>query len=195
MDLDSRAAFLNFAGLLQGGLVFAAVLLGSWTGLAPLGQIQFTASDVLVGLLAVLPMLVVFATARNLRSLVVDLLGRPLSLCTWYDLLLLAALAGLGEELMFRGVLEPWIGRIHPLAGLIAANVIFGLLHALTPTYAVLATLFGFYLSWLAADPGDANLLRPILTHAVYDYIAFLLVVREYRRRPPDGGVPSGTGT
>ncbi|REJ95444.1 MAG: CPBP family intramembrane metalloprotease [Planctomycetota bacterium] len=187
MDFDSRSSFLNFAGLLQGGLVFAAVLLGWLTGLPPLQQIRLNLMDVLVGCLGVLPMLVVFATARNLRTLVVELLGEPLSLCTWYDLLLLAALAGLGEELMFRGVLQPWIGRIHPLAGLIAANVIFGLLHALTPGYAILAALFGFYLSLLTAWPGEANLLRPIVTHAVYDYIAFLLVVREYRRRSGDG--------
>jgi membrane protease YdiL (CAAX protease family) len=128
-------------------------------------------------------MLLLFFASHGLRRLVVDLLGQPLSRCTWYDLLLVAALAGFGEELLFRGVLQPWIGRGHPLAGLIGANLIFGLLHALTPGYAVLATAFGFYLSWLLAGFGEPNLLRPIVTHAAYDYVAFLLVVREYRQR------------
>jgi len=68
-------------------------------------------------------------------------------------------------------------------------------LHALTPTYAIVAAAFGFYLSWLAFWPGEPNLLRPIVTHSVYDFIAFLWIVREYRARAAiDAPPPPTTG-
>ena len=132
-------------------------------------------------------MLASFAFATKLRRLVRDLLGRPLSLCRWYDLVLLAALAGFGEELLFRGVLQPWLGRIHPWVGIIGANLIFGALHALTPAYAVFATAFGLYLSWLYVGYDEPNLARPIIAHALYDYVAFLIIVREVRREVSAG--------
>lgn len=182
MEFRDRPTFLNIAGVLQGGIVLSALALGAWCDIAPLSSIRLNVADAALGAAAILPMLLAFWLARPLRKLVVELLGPALALCTWYDLVLLAALAGFGEELLFRGTLQPWVGRLHPVAGLIGVNVLFGLLHALTPAYAVLATLFGLYLSWLAAGPGEPNLLRPIVAHALYDYLAFVLVVREYRR-------------
>jgi membrane protease YdiL (CAAX protease family) len=193
VEINDRASFLRMAGILEGGVVLVALLLAAWLDLWPLQTIHFNGQDALWGSVAIVPMLLLFFAARGLRGLVVELLGQPLSLCTWYDLLLVAALAGFGEELLFRGVLQPWIGRGHPLAGLIGANLIFGLLHALTPGYAALATAFGFYLSWLLAGFGEPNLLRPIVAHAAYDYVAFLLIVREYRQRAArDSAAPPG---
>jgi membrane protease YdiL (CAAX protease family) len=58
--------------------------------------------------------------------------------------------------------------------------VLFGLLHPITPTYAVLAALMGAYLGgvWLASG----NLLVPIVAHALYDFIALA-----YLLAPPPG--------
>jgi len=195
VEINDRATFLRMAGIVEGGVVLVALLLAAWLDLWPLDSIHANLRDVLWGCAAIAPMLLLFFTARGLRRLVVDLLGQPLSLCTWYDLLLVAALAGFGEELLFRGVLQPWIGSGHPLAGLIGANLLFGLMHALTPGYAALATVFGFYLSWLLAGFGEENLLRPIVAHGVYDYVGFLLIVREYRKgSAPDSADAAGEG-
>lgn len=180
--LNDRGSFLNTAGALQGGIVLLALGLGWISGTAPLRSMSWDVTAVLVGTAAILPMLGCLAFARRLRDLVTQLLGRPLSLCRWYDLVLLAALAGFGEELLFRGVLQPWLGRIHPWVGIVGANVIFGLLHALTPAYAVYATAFGLYLSWLYSGYDEPNLARPILAHALYDYIAFHVIIRDARR-------------
>jgi membrane protease YdiL (CAAX protease family) len=194
VEIVSRAQFLNLAGIVQGGLVFLALALGWLAGIEPLGSIRWTARDAAWGAAAILPMLAAFFVAPGLRQIVIDLLGRLLSLCRWYDLLLLSALAGVGEELLFRGVLQPWMGRLHPLAGLIGANVLFGLLHGVSPGYALLATAFGFYLSWLVDGPGEPNLLRPIVAHGLYDFVALLLIVREYRRSGGATTAPEGTG-
>lgn len=183
MELQSRASFLNLAGLVQGGLLVGSLVLLNLLDLPVLDRLHWSWRDCGWGLLATLPMLLVLAAAGRLRRLVADLIGQPLSLCTWYDLVLLAALAGVGEELLFRGLLTSWIGRLDPWAGVIAANLLFAVLHAVTPAYALVAGAFGFYLAWLAESPGSPNLLRPIVTHAVYDYLAFLWIIREHRLR------------
>jgi hypothetical protein len=52
--------------------------------------------------------------------------------------------------------------------------------HCITPTYAVLAGVIGGYLGGLLE--GANNILAPIVTHALYDFLAFLIVAREYRK-------------
>ena len=55
-------------------------------------------------------------------------------------------------------------------------SVIFGLLHAVTKTYAVLAFLVSVYFGWLAIATND--LLGPILAHAIYDFFALVYLTR-----------------
>jgi CAAX protease family protein len=185
--LNDRASFLNAAGVLEGGIALVALGLGWLSGTSPLQRMNWDWNALLVGALAILPMLACMMLATKLRRLVGDLLGQPLTRCRWYDLVLLAGLAGFGEELLFRGVLQPWIGRIDPWVGIVAANVIFGALHALTPGYALFATAFGLYLSWLYTGIDEPNLARPIIAHALYDYVAFLIIIRDVRRNAPPG--------
>ncbi len=174
-DSRDRSEFLRLAGLVEGGTVLVALALGWLLGIRPFALLTWSWSALAWGILAVLPMLGVFLIAHSTRSLVVDMLGGPLSRCRSYDIVALAGLAGLGEELLFRGVLEPAIGFL-------TTNLLFGLVHAVTPLYAALATMFGMYLSWLTFHIDNSpNLLRAIVAHGLYDYIAFLLVIREYR--------------
>jgi hypothetical protein len=65
--------------------------------------------------------------------------------------------------------------------GLLASNIIFGLAHAVTPLYAVLATFVGIYLSLSLDYGGDRNLLVPIVIHGLYDFLAFVALMRAYR--------------
>ena len=81
-------------------------------------------------------------------------------------LALVAAMAGLGEELLFRGVLQP----------VLAEHLPAWLMHWLTPSYAVLAGVVGTYLGAVLLVSG--NLLVPILAHALYDLVALLLLTR-----------------
>jgi membrane protease YdiL (CAAX protease family) len=66
---------------------------------------------------------------------------------------------------------------------LIASNVVFGLVHAVTPLYAVLAMVVGVYLSLSVNFGGETNLLIPILIHSLYDFFAFVLLMRNFRSR------------
>jgi uncharacterized protein len=86
-------------------------------------------------------------------------------------------LAGLGEELLFRGVLQPVLARWLGVAGgLVVSNVLFGLLHPLIWTYIVLSFLLGLYLGALGLWSG--NLLVVIVAHGLYDFLALCYLVR-----------------
>jgi membrane protease YdiL (CAAX protease family) len=110
-----------------------------------------------------------------------DQVVRPLfGDCGVGDLALIALLAGLGEELLFRGLLQGALALwLEPWAAVALTGVLFGLMHPITPAYFVLATLAGVYLGWAALAGG--NLLVPVVAHAVYDFVALLYLLR----RPP----------
>jgi uncharacterized protein len=146
---------------------------------------RWDARDAALGVAASLPLLLFFwlclrgpaAPLERIRRIVKEFI-RPLFLdWTLAELALLSLLAGVGEELLFRGVLQgaltQWLGLG---LGLAAASVVFGLLHALTPAYAVLATLMGAYLG--AVWAATANLLVVIIAHGLYDFIVLVYVVR-----------------
>jgi membrane protease YdiL (CAAX protease family) len=99
----------------------------------------------------------------------------PLSLV---DLGGISLLAGLGEEMLFRAVLQVWFGRCleNPALAILLAAILFGVVHAVNSTYAVLAALTGVYLGWVFYASG--NLLAPVLAHALYDFAVLLYLMR-----------------
>jgi membrane protease YdiL (CAAX protease family) len=115
-----------------------------------------------------------------LVDFVVGELGPILARRSPAELALLAALAGVGEELLFRGLLQAGLMRVMPsYLALVCASALFGLAHFATSTYAIVAGLMGLYLGGIFLLQG--NLLAPIVTHALYDFVALLLVVRRYQ--------------
>lgn len=86
----------------------------------------------------------------------------------------LAVAAGLGEEMLFRGVLQYELLNMldSQFFALVISSVVFGALHAVTPLYAVLAFLASLYFGWMYLSTG--NLAVPIATHAFYDWVAVL---------------------
>jgi hypothetical protein len=188
-DLTDRNQFLNMAALFEGSLVAVAFFLGWLVDLNPTASLQWSVRAFVWGVGGAVPMFLLFLVAhyfavgpfRSVKRFLVDTLGPSLDACHWYDLILLSLLAGVTEELLFRGVLQPWLEQWGTAFGLTVSNLLFGLAHAITPLYAVLAGLSGAYLGWLFDASGDRNLLTPIVTHTVYDYLAFVVVLRTYR--------------
>ncbi len=98
-------------------------------------------------------------------------------------LLLISVVAGAAEEILFRGALQQIAERYLSTAGaIVAANVVFGLAHAITPAYAVLAFAMGVVLSvvFVVSD----SLVAAAATHAVYDFFALALYLRSRRGCP-----------
>ncbi len=192
MEISNRAEFLNVAGLVEGGTILAALGIGWLVGVSPWEVMVWQWDAAAIALLGTLPLLGLFFVAKGPRTVATEMLGEVLSQCHWYDWVLLAALAGVGEELLFRGVLQLWLSEWNPTFAFIATNIAFGLMHAVTPSYALLTAGVGMYLSWLAYGIGEPNLWRAIVAHGVYDAIAFGLIVREYRREQDGRGKNGG---
>jgi len=85
------------------------------------------------------------------------------------DVLLIASLSGVSEELLFRGVLLPEIG-------LVASSLVFGALHALNAVYALWAACTGAAFGLLAMERN--SLMAPIVAHATYNLGALLALRR-----------------
>jgi len=182
--------FLLSAGLFEGGLLVVAILVGWLIGIAPTGELTWSLHDFGLGLLATIPMLLLLAAAwlsnsnglQQIRKFLRDMLGPLLDKCRFIDIVFLALLAGVCEEVLFRGLLYQWGKAWNPTLAIVVVNVLFGLAHAVTPMYAWLAGLVGLYLTALMSADPTPNLLIPMTAHATYDLVAFQLVLWDYRR-------------
>ena len=202
---SDRWQFLSLATLFEGGLTVLALVLAWLMGVPLLDQFHVTTHAVTLGVVSTVPMLAVFLVTyrfpvgpfRAIKQFLLDALGPALSRCHWYDLVWVAALAGFSEELLFRGVFQHWSGQLWNgwfgwCFGLVTTNILFGLAHAITPLYAVLAGLLGAYLGVLYTVEGTGNLIAPIICHSLYDLIAFFIVRQSVlSRNPRDGSNPA----
>jgi uncharacterized protein len=188
--------FLVMAVALEASLAVAAVGLGWLLGYAPAATARWSLAAVGWGALAALPALAVFwfcvrspiGPLREITRVVDEQLVPLFCGSTLLDLAAISVVAGVGEELLFRGLIQggvaDWIGPPRGVwVGLAAGSILFGLVHPITRGYAVLAGLIGLYLGglWLALG----NLLVPITTHATYDFTALVYLVR-LRRQSSD---------
>jgi uncharacterized protein len=191
-------SFAFLAAAFEGGLALLAVGLGWLLGTPPLETFRWTWPDAGWGALATLPPLgllwfCLVCPWRPLRRIVqvVDELLVPLFVnCRLAEFAVIAMLAGLGEEMLFRGVLQAamahWLGgAAGTWIALLAVGILFGLGHSITFTYAVLAGLIGMYLGAIWIISG--NLLVPIIAHAVYDFVALVYLVTIRKRNQPVG--------
>ena len=181
--------FLIWAAVFEGGTAILALGLGWLLSAPPFAMIQWTAAGAWWGIVASLPLLglvigsVYFSIGplARLTETVERLLVPMFKPANVIDLAVISILAGLGEELLFRGVAQHQIavaigGTAGPWAGLILASMLFGLMHWVTFGYAVLATAIGVYLGWLWMATG--NLLTPVVTHALYDWVILVYLVK-----------------
>lgn len=97
---------------------------------------------------------------------------------SWTVLITLSVFAGVGEELLFRGAIQGWLAQHVPgVVAIVAASVLFGLVHYLSFTYFIVATGLGLVLgtAYMLTD----SLVLVMVWHGVYDMIA-LYCLRRY---------------
>ena len=186
-----RSTILLLVVALESVAVILAVYLGDQLGTPAFGQLRLNWLGAVWGILACLPLLagLWFATRAQrpppLGRLTRDLDNRVRPLfadCDLVSLAIISAAAGIGEETLFRGVMQTAMAESAGLWVAIAVtSVIFGLLHYVSLTYAIYAALIGAYLGLLLV--AFDNLLVPILAHATYDFIGLVYLV--YVRKAP----------
>jgi membrane protease YdiL (CAAX protease family) len=169
-------------------LLIAAYAIGWAVGISPLARFRLDVAGVAYGLAATGPMVLLllwclqtrWAPIRRLVTLVEDEVGPRLSGTTMSGIVVLSLLAGVGEEALFRGLIQAGLDRHLPTWSAIGiAALVFGMGHWLTKSYALLAALIGGYLGVLFVVAG--NLLAPTVAHAVYDMVALSVLLRRVR--------------
>jgi hypothetical protein len=162
-----------------------ALLVGAFLPITPLATVNWNVRDAALGLAATLPLLALFEWMLNSNAswpkeinAFLENTARPvLSHWSLGQLALVSLCAGIGEELLFRAVIQ---GGLTLVAGVpfavVVASCLFGLCHAVTHGYAVIAALIGIYLGLLWVWSG--NLLVPIVAHVVYDFAALVYFLR-----------------
>ncbi|MDO3722875.1 CPBP family intramembrane metalloprotease [Marinobacter sp. chi1] len=106
---------------------------------------------------------------RNLRDFALGL-GVPV-------LIGLSVLAGVGEELLFRGAIQGGlVGLIGFYPAIVLASLLFGLAHYISFTYFLVATGLGLLLGAVYVVSGSLSLV--MVWHAVYDVIALFCLLR-----------------
>lgn len=176
-------------GLFEGGLLALAFAGGWLLDCSPTATLTWSLEDLGLGLLATVPMVLLLAVLVlsksaamvRIREFQRDAIGPLLIKCRWYDIVLLALLAGICEETLFRGFLFLWLAGFNSVLAVLISNLAFGAAHAVTALYGILAAFMGLYLTALLAVDPTPNLLIPITAHTVYDIVAFGLVIRDYR--------------
>ena len=171
------------AVLFESGLGFVGLAFAWWREVPVFSQLELNSAAVLRGVLACLPMLLLLGVAAHvpwaplvqLKRQVESLVREMFADSHWLELAFISLAAGVGEEILFRGALQPWLASLmNPVFALCAVSLLFGLVHALSVTYLVAATLIGFYLGWLAMEYED--LVASIVAHALYDFLALLYI-------------------
>jgi len=199
---------LRIGLLVEGGLVLAAGAV-SWLIGQPVWQkIHPNLWDALLGSLITLPLWAGLwwgvnyprgpwrGLVRVLEDVVIPLFAR----CRVWHLGVISFLAGLGEEMLFRGLLQDgladWLNHGFGLGETVGlwlavglASTLFGLLHWISPFYALLAGLIGAYLGWWRVQSG--NLLGPIIAHALYDFAALVYLTKIYPRTSHRASCPN----
>ena len=182
--------FFKTACYFESSLMLVAVFLGWFADINPVDFIIFNEKVLINGIMGTLPLCIIFLalnqisaeSLQKIRQVLQDTLGSSLARRHWTDLFVLAAIAGISEEILFRGVIQPWLENSWGLmAGLLISSLIFGLIHAVTFLYFIMATAVSIYLGLYLDYDNTRNLLTPIIIHGLYDFFAFVVIVRAYR--------------
>jgi membrane protease YdiL (CAAX protease family) len=184
-DRPKREVIITFAVFFEGGLAPLSLLLGWLFGHPPLHRFVWSMRDAIWGVVLTIPLISLFlamlrwpigplARVKKFCDLeVVPLLAGS----TWSELALISLSAGVGEEMLFRGVLQSSLGSwLGTPWGLGLASLLFGLLHPISVSYMVFAGFLGLYLGavWILSG----NLLTVMITHGLYDFAALAYLIR-----------------
>jgi len=190
-DPPGHDVIVLFAVFFEGGLAPLALLLGWGLGHTPLLHFAWSFRDAWIGAAAAVPPVLCFLAILHwpfgplakLKAFCEEEFVPLLANSSWADIALIALSAGVGEEMLFRGVFQSALGAsTGVVSGLVVSSLLFGLLHPISLPYALVSCAMGMYLGglFLITD----NLLAAIVTHGLYDFtlMAYLLRIKSFGR-------------
>ena len=182
-----RKSLLLVSLFVEGGLYVLGLFLMGGSG-ALQSNFSLSWSATAYALLLCLPLLAVlyFSTRTKwppLYQLQTEMEEKVIPLfanCKTFDLAIIAFLAGMGEELFFRGWMQVVLADKFGLwLGILVASLIFGLMHYLSTPYFIYAFVTGIYLGLIYQ--GSENLYIVMVIHVVYDFAALVYLLKNRR--------------
>ncbi len=193
---ERSESFIRTTVLVESGLAFVAVGLGWLLDVPPWISASWQSESVWavlraigLGTVATIPLLAVFLwlqysrieSLNDLQELIQKQIVPLFSKATFLELGLISLAAGLGEEALFRGVIQTYLQKLMGVDGgpaipILLASLLFGLVHFVSREYLLLSTLMGLYLGlwfWWTED-----LIVPIVIHTLYDWFALVYLQR-----------------
>jgi uncharacterized protein len=186
-DRPGRDVIVMLAVFFEAGLALLSLVLGWVFGHPPLKHFVWSLEDALTGVVATVPLVLMFLAMMRWP---VGPLARVKKFCeyevvpllnnsSWSEIGLISVSVGVGEEMLFRGVIQTSISSSLGLPwGLVLASLLFGLLHPVSLTYMIIASVLSLYLGSVLILGG--NLLTVMIVHVLYDFAAlgYLLHIR-----------------
>lgn len=183
MKIPQRA--IQFKEVLPSSLLICFLGLGAfwlyphWTWFGGLG-LSVWLLGILIGVLSYLASFTVSRLAYFEQSSLREILNnlhRMFGHFTWLQIILVSLLAGIGEELLMRGLLQSGLQQaLGVTPAIVLTALVFGALHFMNLTYMVLTfvigLVFGLIFYW------SNSLLLVMVAHAVYDVCAFTIIVK-----------------
>lgn len=112
-----------------------------------------------------------FESFRELKSIIMQVLGKVSVPMAIY----LSLVTSIGEELMFRGAIQP-------VAGILLTSVLFGMLHmghkGLISAWSIWAFIAGYLLGWMYEE--TTSMWPPIIAHFGVNMVSILNLRRAY---------------
>jgi hypothetical protein len=181
----SRLSILAIALIIEGGAAILALALARYFDIVLIPLSKNVAVDILLGTAAALPPFLFFMFSVSEKAEKLPLIG-PLrhkvitdikdifDSMSMVDLAIISLLAGIGEEMLFRGVLQARFG-------ILIASIVFGLMHSVSAAYVIVTIIMGLYIG-IIFKSGE-SLLIPMQLHFIYDFAA--LVYLKYIVKKP----------
>jgi membrane protease YdiL (CAAX protease family) len=182
-----REVIVMLAVFFEAGLAPFSLGLGWVLGHPPLELFAWSPEDAFIGVAATVPLVLMFLAMlrwpvgplalgkRFCDEEVVPLLEHS----SWSEIALMSLSLGVGEEMLFRGVIQTSISSaLGSPWGLVLASLLFGLLHPISVTYMIMASVLSFYLGSVLIVGG--NLLTVMVVHTLFTFAAlgYLLRIR-----------------
>ncbi|MEZ5326813.1 MAG: CPBP family intramembrane glutamic endopeptidase [Verrucomicrobiales bacterium] len=177
---------LVFVAGFELGLGGVAWGVGSVAGIDVLQSAQLSARGVVIGTLATVPLLLMLVCMLRwpmgpLARLVDKTRHMALMFlapCGIVGLAIVALAAGVGEEMLTRGLIHTFaLEHLSSIVALLVTGLVFGLMHPISRSYVLVAGLIGVYLGWVWRISGP-DLVAPAIVHALYDFVALVVLCR-----------------
>ncbi|PQO39857.1 CPBP family intramembrane metalloprotease [Bremerella cremea] len=193
MTARERAeGFILKAVLFESALAFVAVGIGALIGVAPWISSSWDTGGVVpiltslgLGALGTIPLLIAFMAMQyssfssldDLQEYMDRYIAPLFREATIFELGLVSLAAGLGEEALFRGVIQTFLQQLMgsgagPVVPIALTSLLFGVVHYMTKEYFIIASIMGAYLGIWFWWTGD--IIVPIVIHALYDWFALV---------------------